>query len=374
MALIHLDQIGHSYDGKSYALNKSDIRFEDGRTYALLGPSGCGKTTMLNIISGLVRPSDGHVMVDGTDVTGLISARRNIAQVFQFPVVYRSKTVFGNLAFPLRCRGWNRRRLTPRVEEVADLLGMTDRLGQSAKKLTANEKQLVSLGRGLVREDVAALLMDEPLTIIDPQLKSDLRRRIKQANQQTRHTMIYVTHDQNEAMTFADEVLVMQSGRVIQCGSAKELFENPCNTYVGNFIGAPGMNFMPAEWVGERLGVSGVALFPTNATEGLPESCQFQVGIRPEHITFAAHDSSAIPATVTDVQDHGAVLVVGLSVGSTKVKIKVKVPRNTAIPADGAHLVFPAKRLRLYADGELVDAAAYRQGIRVGASSHPNIA
>ncbi len=149
------------------------------------------------------------------DVTRAAIADRNIAQVFQFPVVYRSKTVFGNLAFPLKCRNWDKARIERRVSEVAELLGLTARLGRSARSLTADEKQLISLGRGLVRDDVAALLMDEPLTVIDPQMKFDLRRRIKQANERTRHTVIYVTHDQNEAMTFADEILVMQAGRVI---------------------------------------------------------------------------------------------------------------------------------------------------------------
>lgn len=352
MARIHLDQVGHSYDGDSYALEKADIAFDDGRTYALLGPSGCGKTTMLNIISGLVRPSEGRVVLDGSDMTDVASAQRNVAQVFQFPVVYGSKTVFGNLAFPLRCRGWRKRDLVPRVKEIGELLGMSDQLGRSARTLTSNEKQLVSLGRGLVREDVAALLMDEPLTVIDPQLKSDLRRRIKQANERTRHTMIYVTHDQNEAMTFADEVLVMQAGRVIQRGTARDLFENPCNTYVGNFIGSPGMNYIPAEHNGGCIGLSGVDLLPISAAEGASGASDLHIGIRPEHIAFAEDGADGIPASVTGVQDHGGILVVELAVASTRVKMKVS--RDTVIPSQQARLAFPADRLRLYADGQLI--------------------
>lgn len=351
MARIHLNQVSHSYDGRGYALEKADILFEDASTYALLGPSGCGKTTMLNIISGLVRPSEGRVALDTTDVTDVVTAQRKVAQVFQFPVVYQSKTVFGNLAFPLRCEGWSTRDLTPRVEQIAELLGMTDSLGQSARKLTTNEKQLVSLGRGLVREDVAALLMDEPLTVIDPQLKSDLRRRIIQANERTQHTMIYVTHDQNEAMTFADEVLVMQSGRIIQRGSAKELFENPCNTYVGNFIGAPGMNFIPTESIDGCIGLAGVPLFPANAADQVEDSSELQIGIRPEHVAFAENDSPGIPASVTGVQDQGSIIVVELNVASTRIKMKVQ--RGTPIPSEQARLAFPADRVRLYVNGQL---------------------
>ncbi|MDN5926064.1 MAG: ABC transporter ATP-binding protein [Hyphomicrobiales bacterium] len=352
MARIHLEQVGHSYGGGTYALEKADLVFEEGLTYALLGPSGCGKTTMLNIISGLVRPSDGRVLVGGTDMTDVPTVRRNIAQVFQFPVVYRSKTVFENLAFPLRCRGWNTTRLRPRVEEIAELLGMSKRLGQSARNLTADEKQLVSLGRGLVREDVAALLMDEPLTVIDPQMKSDLRRRIKQANARTRHTVVYVTHDQNEAMTFADEVLVMRAGRVVQRGGAQELFENPRDTYVGTFIGSPGMNFMAAERIGGRIGFAGVALLPATAANEVPDAADLRIGIRPEHLAFSNDGEQGIPASVNFVQDQGSFLIVDLTVASQTIKVKVR--REVRIPSGPARLSFPAERLRLYADGALL--------------------
>lgn len=351
MARIHLDHVGHSYDNSLYALEEADIVFEDGLSYALLGPSGCGKTTMLNIISGLLRPSEGSVYLDGVNVTDVPTVRRNIAQVFQFPVVYQTKTVFENLAFPLRCRKWEIGRIRPRVEEVADLLGMTDRLGQSARHLTADERQLVSLGRGLVRQGVAAVLMDEPLTVIDPQMKSDLRRRIKQANERTRHTVIYVTHDQNEAMTFADEVLVMKSGRVVQRGSARDLFENPRNTYVGTFIGSPGMNFIPAERTCDGFGLAGRTLVPAPRSGGVPDAATVAIGIRPEHLTFAGAGEPGIPASINSVQDHGSVRVIDLSVSAATIKMKVK--RGLPIPADTIRLNFPADRVRLYVDGEL---------------------
>ena len=208
MARIDLDRLAHSYDSPgtqlTYALRPFTHTWEDGETYALLGPSGCGKTTLLNIMSGIVRPSEGRVCFNGLDVTELPTARRNIAQVFQFPVIYRTMTVFENLAFPLHCRQLPQREIRERVGEVAELLNLTRHLQRAALRLSADAKQLISLGRGLVRNDVAAILLDEPLTVIDPQLKFELRRKLKEVNRRYRLTLIYVTHDQTEAMTTVD--------------------------------------------------------------------------------------------------------------------------------------------------------------------------
>lgn len=352
MASIHLDQIGHSYGTAVYALEKTDIHFEDGKTYALLGPSGCGKTTMLNIISGLLTPSDGRVVLGGTDVTRIRTAGRNIAQVFQFPVVYPSKTVFENLAFPLQCRGWDRGGIACRVAEIAELLGLTSRLGQSARRLTADEKQLISLGRGLVRNDVAALLMDEPLTVIDPQMKFDLRRRIKQANDQTRHTVVYVTHDQNEAMTFADEILVMSAGRVVQRGTPQQLFEAPRDLYVGNFIGSPGMNFVRAERADGELRLGGVTLVKGDRCHGIAPDAEIVFGIRPEHLAFTTGKEPGVPASIVSVQDHGSLRVVDVAVGSERLRMKVR--RDVFLPPDLARLDVSSDKVRLYVAGVLV--------------------
>jgi glycerol transport system ATP-binding protein len=248
MARIDLDRLAHSYDSSgaqpTYALHPFTHAWEDGETYALLGPSGCGKTTLLNIMSGIVHPSEGRVRFDGLDVTELPTARRNIAQVFQFPVIYRTMTVFENLAFPLRCRRLPEREIRERVVEVADLLNLSGQLRRAALHLSADAKQLISLGRGLVRNDVAAILLDEPLTVIDPQLKFELRRKLKEVNRRYRLTLIYVTHDQTEAMTLANKVVVMNHGRVVQIGTPQELFERPEDAFVGYFIGSPSMNML----------------------------------------------------------------------------------------------------------------------------------
>ena len=219
MAKIELNNIAHSYNPNDpnpiFALKEMSLSWADGGRYALLGPSGCGKTTMLNIMSGLVTPSHGKVMFDQKDVTRTITEERNIAQVFQFPVIYGTMSVYENLAFPLKCRQTPDDQIDKKVKEVAEILNLQDFLNNRAKGLTADQKQLISLGRGLVREDVAAILMDEPLTVIDPDLKFRLRRKLKEINAKYKTTLIYVTHDQNEAMTFADNIIVMDEGEVV---------------------------------------------------------------------------------------------------------------------------------------------------------------
>jgi glycerol transport system ATP-binding protein len=250
MARIDLVDLGHAYSPNpaapgDYAVQPMTRTWDDGGAYALLGPSGCGKTTLLNIISGLVKPSHGRVLFDGRDVTTLPTEARNIAQVFQFPVIYDTMTVYDNLAFPLRNRGWKERETRVRVEQVAAMLELSNDLKLRASGLSVDAKQKISLGRGLVRPDVAAVLFDEPLTVIDPYLKWLLRRKLKEIHHELKLSLIYVTHDQVEALTFADQVVVMTQGEVVQTGSAQALFEAPAHTFVGYFIGNPGMNLLP---------------------------------------------------------------------------------------------------------------------------------
>ena len=275
MAHIQLD-LAHSYrpnpqQDSDYALLPLKMDFEDGGAYALLGPSGCGKTTMLNIMSGLLVPSHGKVLFDGRDVTRATPQDRNIAQVFQFPVIYDTMTVAENLAFPLKNRKVPEAQIKQRVGQIAEMLEMSHQLDMRAAGLSADQKQKISLGRGLVRSDVAAVLFDEPLTVIDPHLKWQLRRKLKQIHHELKLTLIYVTHDQVEALTFADKVVVMSRGRVMQLGTPDALFEKPAHTFVGHFIGSPGMNFLPAVVDGATLQVAGqrMALPARSLPEGV---------------------------------------------------------------------------------------------------------
>src|SRR5215813_4495497 len=221
MARIDLADLAHSYSGndaapESFALKPVTMTWRQGGAYALLGPSGCGKTTLLNLISGIVTPSRGKILFDGTDITQATTQQRNIAQVFQFPVIYDTMTVGQNLAFPLKNRGVPKADIDRRVADIARLLDLTPDLKRKATRLTADAKQKISLGRGLVRSDVAAILFDEPLTVIDPELKWQLRSKLKALHRELDLTMIYVTHDQTEALTFADTVVVMHDGRIVR--------------------------------------------------------------------------------------------------------------------------------------------------------------
>lgn len=327
MARIDLD-LAHAYRpnpqrDEDYALLPLKMTFRDGGAYALLGPSGCGKTTLLNIISGLVTPSHGTVSFDGVDMTRRTPQLRNIAQVFQFPVIYDTMTVAENLAFPLRNRGVAPDRIKQRVGQIAEMLEMSGQLDTRAAGLAADAKQKISLGRGLVREDVSAVLFDEPLTVIDPHLKWQLRRKLKQIHHELKLTLVYVTHDQVEALTFAEEVVVMTRGRAVQVGSADALFERPAHTFVGHFIGSPGMNFLPARWAG-GLEVAGRPLSGGALPAALASAGEFKLGVRPEYVSLAAAGApGALPAVVSMVQDVGTYWLVTAKAGDAVLRARL---------------------------------------------------
>jgi len=355
MAKITLQNIKHSYlaepkEKEDYALQQIDAEWSDGSSYALLGPSGCGKTTLLNIISGLLTPSEGRVIFDETDVTDTPTTEREIAQVFQFPVVYDTMTVFDNLAFPLRNRGIAEDKVKTRVNEIAKMLDLENSLTQRAAGLTSDGKQKISLGRGLVREDVNVIMFDEPLTVIDPHLKWLLRSKLKELHQQLGRTMIYVTHDQTEALTFADHVVVMYEGHVVQVCTPIDLFEHPAHTFVGHFIGSPGMNILPCEMT------EGAAYFAGNqlrtACTNLPGNgtSNIEVGIRPEFIQFA---DDGFPVEILKVDDLGRHQIVLARHDSNMIKFVVA--EDAQIPSENPCITFSPEHTRLYKDSWVVD-------------------
>ncbi len=352
MARITLSNLAHSYlpapaSEADYALKEMDHVWDDGGAYALLGSSGCGKTTLLNIISGLLRPSQGRVLFGDVDVTDAETAARNIAQVFQFPVVYDTMTVRDNLAFPLRNRGMQADYIARRVQHIAAMIGMEDRLDRKARGLTADAKQKISLGRGMVREDVNAILFDEPLTVIDPHMKWELRTQLKQLHREFGHTMIYVTHDQTEALTFADKVVVMYDGRVVQMGTPEELFERPAHTFVGYFIGSPGMNLFDAKIDGPRAHLGGGTV--DLGTAYGPVQGRTQIGIRPEHAVLTA--GTGLPVTIRRVEDVGRHRLVRADLtGTTGQPLNVVVPEGMPLGADLTHVSFTPDKISVYAD------------------------
>ncbi|OOG45081.1 ABC transporter ATP-binding protein [Polaromonas sp. A23] len=357
MARIDLE-LAHSYkpnprEDADYALLPLQMTFEDGGAYALLGPSGCGKTTMLNVISGLLAPSQGTVKFDGRDMTHATPQERNIAQVFQFPVIYDTMTVAENLAFPLRNRKMPEDQIKKRVGQIAEMLEMSGQLNQRAAGLAADAKQKISLGRGLVRPDVSAVLFDEPLTVIDPHLKWQLRRKLKQIHHELKLTLIYVTHDQVEALTFAQQVVVMTRGRAVQIGSADALFERPQHTFVGHFIGSPGMNFLSARATGDALDIAGHTLAMPAGRE-LPAG-DYKLGIRPEYVTLAAAGAAgAVPASVVRVQDIGTHLMLTATVGEGAVKVRLHSGVTAPQAGDTAWLQLLGAHTCFYKNEELI--------------------
>ncbi|MEM8581115.1 MAG: ABC transporter ATP-binding protein [Pseudomonadota bacterium] len=348
MAQITLSNLAHSYFPKpetddDWALKEMNHVWKDGEAYALLGASGCGKTTLLNIISGLLQPSKGQVFFDERDVTHTTTAERNIAQVFQFPVVYDTMTVRENLSFPLKNRGASAEYIRERVQAIGEMIGMEAELDRRARGLTADAKQKISLGRGMVREDVNAILFDEPLTVIDPNMKWALRTQLKELHQQFGHTMIYVTHDQTEALTFADKVVVMHDGRVVQIGTPQELFDTPEHTFVGYFIGSPGMNVLPARVTGHRATLDNGEIGLAAAYPALDG--KVEIGVRPEFVTLTdAHEG--MPVRVRRVEDVGRHKIVRADFfGST---INLIMPEGSDIGVDMNRVIFDPDRINVY--------------------------
>jgi glycerol transport system ATP-binding protein len=362
MAEIRLRNLAHSYSRSpsgpaDYAIREMDHVWEQGGAYALLGPSGCGKSTLLNIISGLLSPSHGEVQFDGKVVNALAPEQRNIAQVFQFPVVYDTMTVFDNLAFPLRNQGMNEAKVLAKVNEIAEVLELHPLLRKRASNLTADEKQKVSMGRGLVRDDVSAILFDEPLTVIDPHLKWKLRRKLKQIHEQFNITMVYVTHDQLEASTFADKIAVMYGGQIVQFGTPRELFERPSHTFVGYFIGSPGMNLIEVlpSGGGVRFNETMLPLsLALNRRVAEMPGAKLKVGIRPEFIhVWDGPNEDAFCADVVHVEDLGTYKILTLRLDGQLLKVRLQ--EDQPVPQRQAYLSFPAQWLMLYADDILVE-------------------
>ena len=361
MARIDLD-LAHAYgphpkQDSDYALLPLKMSFRDGGAYALLGPSGCGKTTMLNIISGLLTPSQGSVKFDDKDVTRATPQERNIAQVFQFPVIYDTMTVAQNLAFPLRNRGVPEADIRTRIAEVAAMLDLERLMKRRAARLTADQKQKISLGRGLVRDDVAAILFDEPLTVIDPHLKWLLRRKLKEVHARFRHTLVYVTHDQNEALTFAERVVVMYEGEVVQLGTPQELFERPAHRFVGYFIGSPGMNFLPCRLTGDGILIEGTDVVLGDrwlaAARAQPTNARLELGIRPEFVGVSpVPGETTLPARIVRVEDLGNFKLVTARLGPHL--LTAKLDEDTDVPSETGYLSFAPARTLLYADDRLI--------------------
>ena len=290
MAEVRLRQVSKVYPGGVAAVYSLDLAVADGEFVVLVGPSGCGKTTTLRMIAGLEEVSEGEIEIGGAVVNEVEASERDVAMVFQNYALYPHMTVFGNLAFGLRMRKVSKREIERRVEDTAKLLGLMGLLKRKPRELSGGEQQRVALGRALVRE-ARVLLFDEPLSNLDAKMRVAMRAELKQLHQRLGRTTIYVTHDQEEAMSLGERIVVMHQGRVRQEGQPVEVYRRPADRFVGSFVGTPGMNFLS----GTIEEVSGRKVFRVGSVDlGLPERFngrleeyvgrEMVLGIRPEDL------------------------------------------------------------------------------------------
>jgi sn-glycerol 3-phosphate transport system ATP-binding protein len=304
-------------------LHGIDLALADGEMLVIVGASGCGKSTLLRLVAGLERPTAGNIVLDGRDVARLDPAERDIAMVFQNYALYPHMSVFDNMAYGLRIRGLTRAEITRRVDEAAALLGLGELLARKPRQLSGGQRQRVAMGRAIVRHP-KLFLFDEPLSNLDAKLRVQMRAEIRRLQRRLGVTSLYVTHDQVEAMTLGDRLLVLHQGRPVQLATPMEVFEQPADTYVAGFIGTPSMNFLPASLVG----MSNEAL---------------TVGIRPEHVML---NGTGMPMDVDLIEPLGSETLLHGRVGEgTEITVKIAGPA----PRDGApRVAFPREHLHLF--------------------------
>ena len=300
MAAIELRNLSKHF-GDVPAVRGIDLAIGDGEFIVLVGPSGCGKTTTLRMIAGLESVSSGAIAFDGEEVNRLPPKGRDIAMVFQSYALYPHMTVFANMAFGLRLSGVDRGRIRERVRAAAELLNISELLRRRPRELSGGQRQRVAMGRAIVRQP-RAFLFDEPLSNLDANLRAQMRVEIKRLHGQLRTTVVYVTHDQVEAMTLADRIVVMRDGEIVQSGPPEEVYRRPVDRFVAGFIGAPKMNFLPARLVAEN-GALGLRVGDGEAEIRLPSSDalagrvgeEVEIGLRPEHLAMQTSGEGVDP-------------------------------------------------------------------------------
>jgi ABC-type sugar transport system ATPase subunit len=328
VAPVVFHQVTKEFPGGTTAVDALDLEIPDGELMVLVGPSGCGKSTALRMIAGLEQPSSGRITIGERDMAGLSPGARDVAMVFQSYALYPHMSVGDNLAFPLRRRRMGKDEIGRRVTAMAEMLELRDLLKRKPAQLSGGQRQRVAMGRALIREPVAFLL-DEPLSNLDAKLRTELRAELKRLHRRLGTTMVYVTHDQIEAMTLGDRIAVMNRGRLQQVGSPDEIYRRPCNLFVGRFVGSPAMNLLPGPLVGRGADVI--------------------AGVRPEAMHRAGEVTGGIPLElVTDVVEPlGSDVYVHGSAGGEDVVARL--PGNVQVsPGDRLALAVDPADLHLF--------------------------
>lgn len=304
MAQVTIAALRKAY-GETEVIHGLDAEFSDGKFVVLVGPSGCGKSTLLRMIAGLESITSGEIRIGDRVVNNLPPSERDIAMVFQNYALYPHKSVAANIGFSLKTKGMDKAEIKKRVDEAAEILGLGPYLDRYPRALSGGQRQRVAMGRAIVR-DPKVFLFDEPLSNLDAKLRVQMRTEIRELQQRLGTTTVYVTHDQIEAMTMADIMVVMQGGHIEQMGSPLDVYDNPANTFVAGFIGSPGMNMIDAEYRRDGDGafaeMSGVRLEVPDVKD-LQDGHKIILGVRPDKLEFAP---SGIPAKVLVVEPTGA--------------------------------------------------------------------
>jgi sn-glycerol 3-phosphate transport system ATP-binding protein len=328
--------------GATQVLRRIDLSLADGEMLVIVGASGCGKSTLLRLVAGLETPTDGRVLIGGRDVTALDPSKRDIAMVFQNYALYPHMSVFDNMAYGLRIRGLSGGEITRKVEEAAALLGLDSLLSRKPRQLSGGQRQRVAMGRAIVR-DPKLFLFDEPLSNLDAKLRVQMRAEIRKLQRRLGVTSLYVTHDQIEAMTLGDRLLILNQGEPAQLATPMEVFEHPANTYVAGFVGSPTMNFLPGRLVRDGGAVQ-LDAGPLVSLQGRRAGDAVTLGIRPEHLRLGGE---GLVVRVDLVEPLGSeTLVHGRIAGAGHETITLKVPGavtaaetiTVSIQADQAHV------------------------------------
>ena len=337
MAEVQLRNLGKSF-GSVVAVEGVDLTIADGEFVVLLGPSGCGKSTTLRMIAGLEDISSGELRIKGEPMNDVDPKDRGVAMVFQNYALYPHKTVFDNMAMALKLQGVSKAEIRKRVDDVADLLGLSDLLARKPAALSGGQRQRVAIGRAIVRTpDV--FLFDEPLSNLDAKLRVKMRMELQQLHERLGVTSIYVTHDQIEAMTMADRIVIMDSGVVAQVGTPREVYERPATLFVAGFIGSPAMNFVSLRRAdGGRWAAEGTALVLPPLQQFDPPGDRLTLGIRPEHLEVLGRDTAVgdewtFEADVVLAELLGADALLNLSVAGEEMLARVG---GTDHPRQGA--------------------------------------
>jgi ABC-type sugar transport system ATPase subunit len=301
MARVALTNVTKQFHGGTCALDDLSLEIADGEFLILVGPSGCGKTTALRLIAGLEKATSGTIMIGDTTVNGVSPRDRDIAMVFQNYALYPHMTVYRNLGFGLRERRTPRREVDRRVREISTVLGLDDLLKRRPAQLSGGQRQRVAMGRALVREP-KVFLLDEPLSNLDAKLRVQMRAELKRLHAKLGITTIYVTHDQIEAMTLADRIVVMSAGKALQIGTPQEVFSRPANLFVAGFIGSPAMNLLRGKAAARGAGETEITAGELRFTRaGVPDG-EIIVGVRPECLAPAPADAPGLAQPTLDLE------------------------------------------------------------------------